>query len=213
MKLAEAIEKAKADSKKRNFVQSMDLFINFKSIDFNKQDNKISLEVLLPKGRGKDQKICVICSDEMASSAKAAADKVILSNELESMGKDPKKIKSLANDYDAFIAQANLMPLVGKFLGQALGPRGKMPKPVPPNADLKPLVARLKNTLIIKTTGKNLPVLHVPFGTEEMTTEDLVANATAVLSAIKAKIPSPQNIGSVRVKTTMGPTVAITEGI
>ncbi|MFC2174573.1 50S ribosomal protein L1 [archaeon] len=212
MKLEEAIEKAKTDSKKRNFVQSLDLFVNFKNLDFNKQDNKISAEVLLPKGRGKDQKVCVICEDEMATAAKTVADKVILSTELEVMGKDPKKIKALANDYDAFIAQVSLMPLVGRFLGQALGPRGKMPKPVPPNADLKPLIARLKNTLIIKTKGKNLPVLHVPIGTEAMTTEDLAANATAVLSAIKAQIPDIQNIGSVKVKTTMGPTVDITEG-
>ena len=212
MKLAEAIDKAKSDSKKRNFVQSMDLFINFKGLDFNKQDSKISLEVILPKGRGKDQKVCVICGDEMASAAKAAADKVVLAAELESMGKDAKKIKALANDYDAFIAQANLMSLVGKFLGQALGPRGKMPKPVPPNADLKPLVARLKNTIIIKSKGKNLPVIHVPIGTEEMTTEDITENATAVLSAIKGAVPSDQNIASVYVKTTMGPVITITEG-
>lgn len=213
MNLKEAIEKAKTESKKRNFVQSLDLFINFKNLDFNKQENRVSAEVVLPKGRGKPKKVCVICGDEMASNAKANADKVILGNQLEEMAKDKKKLKALSNDYDAFIAQANVMPLVGKFLGQALGPRGKMPKPVPPNADIKPIVDRLRNTVIIKVKGKNLPVLHAPFGTEEMSTDDLVANATAVLNAIKGSVPSPQNIGSVYVKTTMGPVVQITEGI
>ena len=111
MNLKEAIEKAKADSKKRNFVQSMDLFINFKNLDFNKRENRISTEVALPKGRGKPRKVCVICEDEMATAARAAADKVVLGKELEEMAKDKKKIKALANDYDAFIAQANLMPL------------------------------------------------------------------------------------------------------
>ncbi len=212
MNLKEAIEKAKADSKKRNFVQSMDLSINFKNLDFNKQENRISAEVVLPKGRGKACKVCVICEDEMATNARAAADKVILGTELEEMAKDKKKIKALANGYDAFVAQANLMPLVGRFLGQALGPRGKMPKPVPPSADLKPIVERLRSTIIIKVKGKNLPVLHAPFGTEEMATDDLVANATAVLNAIKGKVPSPQNIGAVYVKTTMGPVVQVTEG-
>ena len=212
MNLKEAIEKAKADSKKRNFVQSMDLFVNFKNIDFNKQDSKISAEVLLPKGRGKQVKICIICEDEMATAAKAVAERVILSRELEEMAKDKKKIKELANNYDAFIAQANLMALVGRTLGQILGPRGKMPKPVPPQANLEPLVKRLQGTVVIKTKGKNLPVLHTPIGTEEMGVDDLVANATAVLSTVTGLIPSPQNIKSVYIKTTMGPVIQITEG-
>jgi len=213
MNLKEAIEKAKTDSKKRNFVQSMDLFVNFKNLDFNKQENRITTEVTLPKGRGKPRKVCIICEDEMATNARAAADRVVLGTELEEMAKDKKKIKALANGYDAFIAQANLMPLVGRFLGQALGPRGKMPKPVPPSANMKPIVERLRNTIIIKVKGKNLPVLHAPFGTEEMTTDDLAANANAVFAAIKAKVPSSQNIGAVYVKTTMGPVVQVTEGL
>ena len=212
MNLKEAIEKAKDDSKKRNFVQSLDLFINFKNLDFNKQDNRISAEIILPKGRGKPMKICVICDDEMATNAKAVADRVILSKELEAIGKNKKKVKELANTYDAFIAQASLMALVGRFLGQVLGPRGKMPKPVPPQADLAPLVKRLQSTVIIKTKGKNLPVLHAPIGTEVMTTDDLVENATAVISTIQNQVPSAQNIGSIYVKTTMGPVVQITEG-
>ena len=212
MDVKAAIEKAKSDSPKRNFAQSVDLFVNFKNLDFNKPENKLNLEVILPKGRGKPRTVCVICGDEMATNAKAAADRVISPQELEEIGKDKKKVKAVAEGYDAFISQANLMAPVGKYLGQVLGPRGKMPKPVPPQADLKPLVAKLRNTVIIKTKGKNLPVIHTPVGTEEMSSDDLAANTLAIISAIRAKVTNPQFFGKVFIKTTMGPVIEITEG-
>ncbi len=211
--MKEAIGKAKSEAKKRKFTQTVDLFINFKNIDLSKQDNKLSLEVSLPKGRGKPKKVCVIAEDELASNAKGVVDKILRVPELEKMGGDKKAIKALAESYDFFIAQASLMPAVGKYLGQALGPRGKMPKPVPPNANLAPLVATLSNTVVIKTKGKNLPVAHAPIGTEAMSDDDLAENARAVINAVKAKLPlHEQNIKDIYVKTTMGPIVAIDVG-
>ena len=68
---------------------------------------------------------------------KAGASLVINRGDLEALVGDKKKQKGLANDYDIFIAEAPLMPFVGRSLGATLGPRGKMPTPVPPNADIK----------------------------------------------------------------------------
>ncbi len=213
MEIKEAIGKAKSEAKKRKFTQSVDLFINFKSIDMAKQDNKLNIELVLPKGRGKKKKVCVIAEAELASNAKGVADKILMAAELEKMGGDKKAIKALAESYDFFIAQASLMPVVGKYLGQVLGPRGKMPKPVPPNANLEPLVAKLSNTIIIKTKGKNLPVAHVPIGTEAMSDDDLTENAQTVINAVKAKLPlHEQNIKDIYVKTTMGPVVTVDIG-
>jgi large subunit ribosomal protein L1 len=206
MKLLEAIAKAKADSPKRNFKQSVELFVNFANLDFNKAENKLSLEIVLPKGRGRPSKIAVIAGDELASSAKRGADTVIMGNELEGLGKDKKRLKSVASEHGAFLSQISLMAAVGKHLGQVLGPRGKMPKPVPPNIEVRPIAERLRNTVYLRTKGKNLPVLHVPIGTADMSDDDLEANANAVLSALRAKLPQGDaNIRNVRVKLSMGP--------
>lgn len=201
MNLKEAIEKAR--EKKRKFTQTIELVINFQNIDFNKPENKLNLEIALPKGCGKPKKICLICGDELAKTKET--DKIILDKEMESLGKDKKKVKKLASEFDFFLAQTNLMALVGKHLGQVLGPRGKMPKPIPPNIDIKPLVGRLRNTVIVRTKGKNLPVVHVPIGMESMPVDDLVENAKTVLSTIETKLPQKQaNIKCVYVKTSMG---------
>jgi large subunit ribosomal protein L1 len=210
MELEEAIEKAKTESKQRNFVQSIDLFINLKNVDLSKQENKINLELFLPKGRGKDRKVALIAGDELAASSKGKVDRIISKQELEKL--DKKKAKKLANEFHFFISETSLMPVVGRFMGQALGPRGKMPKPVPPNANVEPLVKRLKNTVLVKTKGKDLPVLHCAIGTENMDREDLKVNAETVLNALKEKLPQrEQNVKSIMVKTTMGPVVRVGE--
>ncbi len=210
MDWTKAIKEAKEKAKKRNFIQSVELILNFERVDFSKTENRIDLTVTLPKGRGKELKIAVIAGNELIPEAKANADKVLTEEDVKKLGKNKKEAKKLASEYHSFVCQANLMPIVGKELGQVLGPRGKMPSPVPPNAKLAPLIKRLKNSVRIRTKGKFLPTLHVPIGTEEMSEEDLAENAKAVYNAVIQKLPQKEgNIKSVYVKTSMGPSVKV----
>ncbi len=207
-KLIQAISKAKEASKKRNFVQSLDLVMNFKGVDFSKPNNRINVSVKLPKGRGKPIKTVFFAGDETIVEAKKIADKVISKEEIESI--DKKTAKKLANEYDVFFAQADLMPLVAKQMGQVLGPRGKMPRPVPVNAKLEPIIKSAEGMITLKTKGKFLPTLHAVIGTEEMADEDLAVNADAVINAVIEKLPNKEgNVKSVYVKTSMGPSVKV----
>ncbi len=207
----EGIERAISLAKKRKFVQTVDMAINFKNIDFSKQDNRLKLDIILPKP-GKKRKICLIAKEELIAKAKGLVDKFVLPEELEDYKKDKKKAKKLARDYDMFIAQADVMPLVGKNLGPVLAPRGKMPSPIPANIpNIAPIVNRLKSTVQVRSKGKYLPVVHVPIGTEDMAIDDLVENAKAVLNAIMEKLPQKEtNIKNVVFKLTMGPAVKVT---
>ena len=210
MNLAKAIEEVKTKSKKRNFAQSIDMIMNFTGVDFNKPENRIDLEIVLPSGRGKQIKVAAIVGDELIVEAKKVVDKVITKDEVNELAADKKALKKMVNDYDYFLCQTDLMALVGRALGQVMGPKGKLPKPVPPQAKLGPIVERLRKTVRVKTKGKFLPTIHTVIGTEEMTNEDLVKNAEAVIHTIRDKLPNKEgNFRSIYLKTTMGEPVKV----
>ena len=207
--ILEAVKKAKEESKPRNFTQSVDVVITIKDLDVKKPENRIDEEVLLPNGRGKDVKIAFIADGELALLAKnAGADLVINKGELEEMGKDRKEAKKIANRHDFFVAQADMMPLVGRFLGPVLGPRKKMPKPVPATIKPEPIMERLKST--VKVRIKDQPVIQALVGTPDMDDELIAANIESVLAVLDQKLEKGRSqIKSMYVKTTMGPVTRV----
>jgi len=205
-----AVGEVKA-TKKRNFLQTVDLVVNLRNLDMNKPENRIDQEVLLPSGRGKKVKIALFADGELAHQAKKVVDTVIEKDAVSDIAKDKKAGKKLARDHNFFLSQTDMMALIGKSLGPVLGPRGKMPKPVPPSIDIKPLVDRLQRTVRIRT--KDRLTFHLPVGTEAMTDDDLAKNVSAVLNSLETKLGgSTHNIRSVLLKKSMGPSVKV-EGI
>lgn len=207
-KIIAAIKQAR-EGKKRNFSQSFDLIINLKNIDLKKPENKIKTDVFLPKARGKDIKIGII-ADMLIPSVKSIEDKntvLIRKDELEGLGKNKKTSKALARSCKAFIAEAPLMPLVGRYLGQALGPLNKMPTPIPPNlANLKPILEKTKSA--VKLVLKDSPVIQCMVGSESTKDEDIAENIEAVLKAMESSLPKgKEQIKNAFVKTTMGKAV------
>jgi large subunit ribosomal protein L1 len=207
--ILEAIKEVKDKSKKRKFTQSIELVINLWDVNPKKPEEKIQELIELPHPAGKENRICVIASGEMALKAKRAkADLVIERGELGAMMGDKEKQKGLAKSYDFFIAEAPLMPLVGKILGAILGPKGKMPTPVPPTAKIAEHMKRHRKIVLLRTRGQ--PVLQCRVGAENMTDEKIAENVQAVIRRVEAKLKRGiKNISSVSLKTTMGPSIKI----
>ena len=200
----DALKQLRESSAKRNFSQSVELIINLQDIDMKKPEAKIQETIELPHTPKKKARTCVIATGELALKAKkAGADLVMGKAELESLATDKKGQKKLANDYDAFIAEAPLMVLVGRTLGPTLGPRGKMPKPVPPSIDIKNQISRSGKTVTVRLRGQ--PTLQCAVGTEDMKDEEIAANVMAVVRRIEGKLKRGlKNISSICLKTTMG---------
>jgi large subunit ribosomal protein L1 len=99
-----------------------------------------------------------------------------------------------------------MMPLIGKTWGVVLGPRGKMPQPVPDSADLTNVTNRIKNTVRIRS--KKNPTIQVPVGIEDMSPDDLADNVSVVLDAVERIIPK-EKIQSAYLKTTMGSVIKL----
>jgi large subunit ribosomal protein L1 len=203
-RVKEAIEKAP----KRKFSESIEIAVNLRDMDMSVPGNRLNEEIILPRGRGKVQRIAVIGSGEMALKAKGVADVIIQPDEIESIADDRRGARKLVRSVDFFIAEAPLMPTVGRRLGVFLGPPGKMPRPVPPGSDPSGLVENLRNTVRVRSRDKT--TFHIPVGSSTMSPEDVTANIVEVMRRIESKTPrGPGNIGSVYVKTTMGPSVRI----
>ena len=96
------------------------------------------------------------------------------------------------------------MPTIGKSLGTVLGPRGKMPKPVPPNADVSGMVKNLHNT--VKVRSKSNKTFHTVAGNADMSKEQIAENVDVIIERVVGSLERGRmNIGSVYIKTTMGP--------
>ena len=127
-------------------------------------EGKITEIVELPHASAKPNKICVVASGEMALKAKRAnADNVIERSDLDGLAGKKKELRKIASDYDVFISEASLMPMVGRTLGPVLGPRGKMPVPIPPNADIDALIKKHRNTIVVRM--RNQPIIQTTVGT------------------------------------------------
>ncbi len=198
------MQKALESAKKRNFVETVELAINLRDVDLSIPKNRIQEDIVLPSGRGKKLRICVIGGGELALKAKDVADLVISPEELGALADDKKQAKKIANSIDYFIAEAPLMAVVGKRLGTVLGPRGKMPKPIAPGADPSPMIDTLRKSVTIRT--KDRKTFHVPVGTVEMKAEDIAENIEIILKRVEGRLEKgSHNIASAYVKTSMGP--------
>lgn len=201
-----AVKEAKESSKDRKFTEGIEVAINLKEVDLSDPKNRINEEISLPKGRGRKYKVAVIGTEEMQSKSKEVADYVYGPEDVSKFADDKKEFKKLANDVEFFVAEATLMANIGKSLGQVLGPRSKMPKPLPPGQDPSGLISNLKQTVRARTKDKK--TFHVPVGTKEMSDEDVADNIDAVISRLVSRTEKGyNNIASIYVKTTMGKAV------
>ncbi|HJM00780.1 MAG TPA: 50S ribosomal protein L1 [Nitrosopumilus sp.] len=200
--LAEIVTKAKEETKKTKFKQSLELIINFKDIDV-KKGFAINEVVQLPKTNS-PATVCVIATGEMSQKAKAAkADSVIGNEELAKFEANKRESRKFINKYDFFLADTKIMPTVGKALGQLLGPRGKMPTPVPFDAPIDAFLARFRTSIKVRTRASLS--ISCKIGDESMEDSDLATNAFTVLNTIEKKLPNGEkNIKKVMIKTTMG---------
>lgn len=207
--MLKAIKQMREASPKRKFEQSIDMFVTLGGIDMKKPEGRITDDVVLPHLIGGPKKVLVFADGELARRARdSGADLVLGKDDVESLGRDRKRAKKLAAEYDFSLAQADFMVLLGKTLGPVLGPKGKMPKPVPTTANPAPMIERMKKTLRLLT--RDQAVLNAKIGVESMSDEQIAANAKAVLEAIEHKLGERGGeISAIKIKTTMGKPVKL----
>ena len=203
-KITQAIKGALENARERKFVESVDITFTIRDVDLKNPNNRIKEEIRLPSGRGKELKIAMFAAGEAATKAKGAGIHVFTPQEIEDFGGQKGKAKKMANSFDFFLSEVPHMGLIGRYLGIVLGPRGKMPRPVPPTLDPAVIAAGLKSTVVVKSGDRM--TFHAAIGTAKQSQEELVANAMAIYNRVISKLERGiGNIRSLYIKTSMGP--------
>jgi large subunit ribosomal protein L1 len=202
--LAELAKQGKEQSKESKFTQSVDVMITLKEVDPKKTDLNINEIVYLPHPTSRQARLCFIGSGDLAVRAKnAKANLVMDPSQLENYGGSKRDAKKLARSYDFFLADTALMPRIGKVLGQALGPKGKIPTPVPPNSPIEAMISRMHSAVRVRSRG-SLGIM-AKVGDTKLTEPELADNIVAVVNVVSKKLPNgDKNIRTIMVKTTMG---------
>ena len=201
--IIDIIKEARGLSGERKFSQAIEMTITLKDIDA-KKDVNVNEVVVLPHPFQQKGGICLFASGDLGVRAKKAGiDRVVDADELDKIGGAKKDAKKLIREYSFFLAEVSLMPKVGKILGAYLGPKGKMPAPVPPMAPIEGFLKRFRSAIRVKSRGQM--AITCKIGTESMKDEELANNGKAVIDAIDKKLPGGhKNMGGIYVKTTMG---------
>jgi len=210
----EAVQRIKEKSKKRKFLQSIEMMVNFTGLDMKKPQNQVNVKVVLPHSTGKGSGKVLVFSktDAFANALKDKVDLIINEKEIETLSKNKQKVAELVL-YDSLFAEGGAMLTVAKFLGPQLAPKGKMPKPIMNVNSFDETLTQAKTQVTISNKkGKFMPVVHSVVGKEDMKDEEIVDNMLVIYESVREVLPQKkQNIKNIYLKMTMGAPVKIGE--
>lgn len=201
--LREMVRVAREGATKRNFNQSAELTLVLKDIDVKKGFN-LNEVVVLPHKPSRLPTICLVGSGDMGLRAKnAGIEHVMDQQELDRLGTNRREARKIVRGHDFFLSDTTQMAAVGRSLGQFLGPKGKMPTPVPYGAPIENIADRFRASVRVK--ARNQLNVSAKIGDEKLSDDQLAENASAVVAAVEKKLPQGgQNIRNAHVKFTMG---------
>jgi large subunit ribosomal protein L10Ae len=195
------------ETKKRNFLETVELQVGLKNYD-PQRDKRFSGSLKLPQVPRPNMTICIFGDAFDVDRAKSCGVEAMSVDDLKKLNKNKKLIKKLAKKYNAFVASEVLIKQIPRLLGPTLSKAGKFPTPVSHNDDLYSKVTDVKST--IKFQLKKVLCLAVAVGNVEME-QDILVNqimmaANFLVSLLKKNW---QNVGSLVIKSTMGPSFRI----
>jgi large subunit ribosomal protein L1 len=206
--LKELVRQAREGAGQRKFSQSVDLTVVLKDIDV-KRGFSVNEVVTLPHKPSHEATICVVGSGDLGTRARRAQiDKVIEQDQLGRLGTNKREARKIVRAYDFFLSDTALMATVGRSLGQFLGPKGKMPTPLPYGAPIESIANRMRSS--VRARVKNQLNISTKIGDEKLDDAQLASNANAVMTSIEKRLPQGEkNISNALIKFTMGKPVKL----
>lgn len=202
--VAEALKLA-VDMADVKFDATVELHVRLNA-DPKQADQNIRETVVLPSGSGKTLRVAVFAEPADQTKAKQAGADLVGEKEL------LNQLEKEQLDFDVLIATPQLMSQLGRF-AKLLGPKGLMPNPKSGTVT-KNVVQAVKQAKAGRVEFRidKEGIIHVGIGKVSFGPDKLLANAQAVLSAIKSAKPASiksQYVTSAFVASTMGPSIRL----
>jgi len=193
--------------KKRNFVETVEAQISLKNYD-PVRDKRFSGTFKLPTVPRPNLKCCVLGNAAHCEQADRIGVEHMSVEDLKKLNKNKKLVKKLAKRYDFFMASDNMIKQIPRLLGPGLTKAGKFPTLIAGGDDMQEKIDEVKAT--IKFQMKKVMCLNVAVGNVSMDSKEIIVNTQLAASFLASLLKKQwQNIGSIYIKSTMGPAIQI----
>ena len=193
--------------KKRNFTETIELQISLKNYD-PQRDKRFSGTFRLPTVPRPNLKCCMLGNAAHCEQAERIGVDKMNVDDLKKLNKNKKLVKKLAKRYDFFLASDNMIKQIPRLLGPGLTKAGKFPTLLSSGDDMQEKIDEMKAT--IKFQMKKVMCLNVAVGNVDMSKQDIIVNTQLAGNFLASLLKKQwQNIGSMYVKSTMGPSIQI----
>ena len=209
-KALDALLKYSLETKKRNFTETIELQINLKNYDPQK-DKRFSGSQRLPnptKPPGA-RKFCVLGNQEHCDAAEALGIDFRSVDDLKNLNRNKKLIKrGLTAKYDAFLASQVLIRQIPRLLGPALTRAGKFPSLLSGNDKIEDKISEANHS--VKFQMKKVLCLATAVGHVGLTKDQNLQNISVASNFLVTLLKKNwQNVKSLTIKSTMGPPLRI----
>lgn len=190
------------DRKERKFKESIDLQVNLKNYDCQK-DKRFSGSMKLPNVCRPRMTVCLICDLVHEDIAKKAGVPTQNQDELKKLNKNKKLVKKMCNQYDAFLCSESIIKNVPRLVGPHMNRAGKFPTVVAVSENLNDKITELQST--VKFQLKKVLCMGTCVGHVDMTEEQVRQNTVMAINFLVSLLKKNwQNLKSAYIKTTMG---------
>lgn len=192
-----------AAKKKRKFIESIDLQVNLKNYDVNR-DKRFSGSIKLPNIARPRLSVCVICDLQQEETAKKAGLTTQNMDDLKKLNKNKKLVKKFCSQYDSFLASESIIKTIPRVVGPHMNRAGKFPTAVALTDNLPEKIVEVQST--VKFQLKKVLCLGCAIGHVEMKEEEIRQNIAIALNFLVSLLKKNwQNLKTVYIKSSMGP--------
>ena len=188
--------------KKRKFLETIELQAVLKNYDTNK-DKRFAGSIKLPNVPRPNMSVCVLGDAFHVEEAQKNDVPFMDVEGLKALNKDKKKVKKLANKYNAFLASQSVMKQIPRLLGPTMHKLGKFPSLLERSDSINDKIDDIRRT--VKFQLKKVLTMGVAVANVELTDQQVYANVQIAVNFLVSLLKKNwQNVKTLYVKSTMG---------